>query len=124
MNVQDVDAGNWEKEVIASDVLTLVEFWHEKCSWCLRLNPVFEELAEEFRDRIKFTKLNILSKPDSREIAVRYGVMGTPTLMFFCKGRSIETVVGLAAKDRLKETVREMVEKHEQCIEQSTELKT
>ncbi len=111
MTVKDVNADNWEKEVMASNVLTLVEFWHENCPRCLRLSPILDELADEFKDRVRFLRLNVLSNSDNRETAIHHGVMGTPTVMFFLEGRNVGTMVGLIEKDNLRETIIGIVEK-------------
>jgi len=50
--------------------------------------------------------------------------MSTPTLLFFCEGRSVEGAVGFMPKERLKKTLDDVIEKHRECIKQSTELKT
>ncbi|KYH40682.1 MAG: Thioredoxin [Candidatus Bathyarchaeota archaeon B26-2] len=121
--VLDVDAESWEREVLQSDVLTVVDFWHDRCPWCIRLDPIFNEVAEEYRGKIKFAKLNVLEKPRNREIAIRYGVMGTPTLVFFCKGRPVGEVVGFMPKENLRDALDNMLKRHSDCIRQSTELK-
>ena len=123
-SVLEVNADSWEREVIESGVLTVVDFWHNHCPWCIRLDPVFREVAEEYEGRIKFVKLNVLESPENREIAIRYGIMSTPTLLFFCKGRPVEGVIGFMPKERLKKIMDDMLEKHIECIKQSTELKT
>lgn len=56
-------------------------------------------------------------------MAIHYGVMSTPTLLFLCEGRPVEGVVGFMPKERLKKTLDDVIEKHRECIEQSTELK-
>jgi thioredoxin 1 len=122
--VLDVSAANWEKEVLKADTIVLVDFWHKHCPWCIRLDPVYSEVAEEYEGKVKFTKINVLDSDENREIAVKYGIMGTPTLVFFCEGRSIETVTGFKSKEQLKQLVDDMLEKHKDCIEKSTELKT
>ena len=122
-NVLEANATNWKEEVLQSSVLTVVDFWHERCPWCIRLNPIFDEVAEEYKGKIKFVKLNVLASPGNREIAIRYGVMGTPTLVFFCAGRPVEEVVGFMPKERLKKILDAMLETHKECIKQSTELK-
>lgn len=121
-NVLELNAANWEREVLQSNVLTVVDFWHEHCSWCIQLNPIYEEMAEEHEGKIKFTKLNVLQNPDNREIAIRYGIMGTPTLAFFCAGRPLELFVGVS-KERLKNRLNEMLGQHKECVQQSTVLK-
>jgi thioredoxin 1 len=123
-SVLEVDANVWEHEVLQSNVLTLVDFWHERCPWCLRLNPILDEVAEEYKGRVKFVRLNVLKNQNNREIAVRHGIMSTPTLMFFCKGRPVEQVMGFMPKERLRKILDDMLERHRDCVRQSTELKT
>ena len=121
--VLDVSAGDWEKEILKSNTLVLVDFWHERCPWCKRLAPIYSEVAKEYEGKVKFAKLDVLESQDNREIAVKYGIMGTPTLVFFCEGRPIETIAGFQPKERLKQLVDDMVDKHRECIEKSTEFK-
>jgi len=120
----DVGADDWEREVLQSDLLTVVDFWHDRCPWCAMLDPVFSEVAEEYKNRIRFAKLNVLASPGNREIAISYGVMGTPTLLFFCAGRPVGGAVGFMPKERLRKTMDDMLERHTECVKQSTELKT
>ena len=121
--VLDVSAGDWEKEILKSNTLVLVDFWHERCPWCKKLAPIYSEVAKEYEGKVKFAKLDVLESQDNREIAVKYGIMGTPTLVFFCEGRPIETIAGFQPKERLKQLVDDMVDKHRECVKKSTEFK-
>lgn len=120
----DVDASEWEKEILQSNTLVIVDFWHERCSWCVKLTPIYNEVAEEYENKVKFAKLNVLANSENQQITVKYGVMSTPTLMFFCEGRPIETVVGFQTKAGFKQIVEDMLVKYQECVEKSTELKT
>lgn len=122
-SVLEVNAGNWKHEVLQSDVLTVVDFWHNRCPWCLRLNVIFNEVAEEYKDKIKFVKLNILENTSNRKIAVHHGIMSTPTLMFFCEKRSVGQALGFVPKEHLKVIFDDMLKKHRECIKHSAELK-
>lgn len=122
--LEEVNARNWEQRVLRSDMLTVVDFWHDRCPWCIRLDPILNEVAEEYKGKVKFAKLNILENPKNREIAIHYGIMSTPTLMFFCEGRPVEGVVGFMPKERLKKILDDTLERHKECVKQSTELKT
>ena len=121
--VLDVSAGDWEREILKSDTLVLVDFWHEQCPWCKRLEPIYNEVAREYEGKVKFAKLNALESKENRDIAVKYGIMGTPTLVFFCEGRPIETVAGFQPKESLKQLVDDVIDKHQECIKKSTEFK-
>lgn len=123
-SVLEADASNWEQEVLQSDMLTIVDFWHHRCPWCIKLNPIFNEVAEEYKDKIKFVKLNVLENPNNQQVAIQHGIMSTPTLMFFCEGRPVGQALGFMPKKHLKKLIDDMLEKHRECINQSTELKT
>lgn len=123
-SVLEADASKWEQEVLQSDMLTVVDFWHHRCPWCIKLNPIFNEVAEEYKDKIKFVKLNVLENPNNQQVAIQHGIMSTPTLMFFCEGRPVGQALGFMPKKHLKKLIDDMLEKHRECINQSTELKT
>jgi thioredoxin 1 len=122
-DVREVDASNWTTEVTQSDMLTAVYFWHNQCPWCFRLNPIFDEVTEEYRGKMKFVKLNVLGDPANQEIATNFGVMSTPTLMFMCNGRPVGQIVGLLSREDLEKALDDMLSRHRQCLTQSTELR-
>ena len=122
-SVLDVNADDWETEILKSDTLVVVDFWHDQCPWCKRLEPIYSEVSEEYKDKVKFAKINVLKSHENQNVAVQYGIMGTPTLVFFCDGRPVETVTGFQPKERLKQLVDDVIDKHRECVEKSTELK-
>lgn len=122
-SVLDVNADDWEKEVLQSNTLVVVDFWHDRCSWCMRLDPIYREVSEEYKDKVKFARLNVLASHENQTVAVKYGVMGTPTLTFFCEGRPVESIAGFQPKERLKQLVDGVISKHQECMGKSTEFK-
>jgi thioredoxin-related protein len=72
---------------------------------------------------MKFVKLNVLSKPENRELASNLGVMGTPTLMFFCQGRSLGQTVSYMPKEDLKKALDDMLGRYNRCIMQSSDIR-
>jgi len=123
-SVLDVNAESWESDVLKSESLVVVDFWHEHCSWCIKLNPIYDQVAEEYKDKAKFAKLNVLKTPDNQQLAAKYGVMGTPTIKFFCQGRPVQEAVGFMPGENIKKIVDEVLVKHQECVRHSTELKT
>jgi thioredoxin 1 len=98
-NVFDANGGDWEQEVLKSEILMVVDFWHDRCPWCLRLNPTFNEASKEYKSRIEFFELNVLEIPANRDIAIRHEITSTPTLMSFCEGRSVGQALGFMLKN-------------------------
>ena len=122
-NYIDADTTNWANEVLKFNMLTLVYFWHDTCPWCIKLNPIFNEITEEYRGKMNFVKLNVLSKPENRELASNLGVMGTPTLSFFCQGRSLGQTVSYMPKEDLKKALDDMLGRYNRCIMQSSDIR-
>ena len=124
MNIVELNGNNWDVEVNRSRVLTLVLFWHERCPWCREQEPIFEKLSAEFEGKVKFAKINVLESAENRQISLSLGVMGTPTLIFFCGGRPLMHLVGFAGEEELRRVVEDMLGRHRSCLLQSTELKS
>jgi thioredoxin 1 len=95
----DLSAENFAKEVLESKTPVLVDFYSNWCPPCKMLEPIFAELARELEGKIKFGRLNT---DGNRELAIRYGIRGIPTLILFKDGREEKRIVGLRSKEELK----------------------
>ena len=51
--VVEVDADAWEREVLQVEGPVVVDFWHHMCGWCIKLNPVYEQLPERYSDKLR-----------------------------------------------------------------------
>ena len=96
---------NFNKEVLESDELVLVDFWATWCGPCQMIAPVVEQIAKEHSDKLKVGKVNV---DDNQELAIKYGVMSIPTLMFFKAGNLVNTVVGFHSKSELEEIINSL----------------
>ena len=94
------------KEVIKSKKPVLVDFWAPWCGPCLAMGPAIEELAREYKGRVKVAKVNVDENPD---IAGRYGIKGIPTILFFKDGKLTDTLTGLMPKGRLEESLKKVL---------------
>ncbi len=117
----DLQAENWDEEVLKNEAPVVVDFWHHMCGWCLKLDPEFKRLPEAF-ENVKFAKMNILDSPENRKIAIESGVMGTPTIKVFCRGRIVGEIVGFKTSEMLMGGLNEILSQKEYCLEQSTPL--
>ncbi|HHT73921.1 MAG TPA: thioredoxin [Firmicutes bacterium] len=104
-HIIEVDDSNFEQEVLESDVPVLVDFWAVWCGPCRMIAPVFEELAEEYGDKVKFAKINV---DQVTEVVGRYSIMSIPTIMLFSDGDPVETIVGVQPKARYTELLDEV----------------
>lgn len=116
---KEVNAETWEKDVMKSDNPVVVDFWHEQCTWCQRLNPVYDELSKEYK-RATLAKLNVRTSNSNMNIAMKYGIMSTPTMKVFCDGRVVGELIGFMEKDVLKQELDKILEKSKNCLKQSS----
>ena len=86
------------EDVLQSEIPVLVDFTASWCGPCKMLAPVVAELAEEWAGKIKVLKLDV---DQDKELAVKYGGMGVPTLMLFINGEVEERLTGFKPKKRL-----------------------
>ena len=88
----------FEQEVLKSAVPVLVDYWAEWCGPCKMIAPLLDEVAVEYKGRLKVAKLNIDENPATPP---RYGIRGIPTLMLFKDGEVAATKVGALSKSQL-----------------------
>ena len=97
-NIPEVDETTFPNEVLTASGPVLVDFSAVWCGPCKLLDPIVEQLAHEWAGKLKVVKLDIDHSP---EVAMRYQVMGVPTLMLFVNGESRERIVGFQPKARI-----------------------
>ncbi|MDQ5952677.1 MAG: thioredoxin 1 [Patescibacteria group bacterium] len=97
-NPLELNASNFETEVLQSTIPVLVDFWAPWCGPCRMMAPVLEQLATEFEGKIKITKLNV-DLPEHQLLAHRYKVQGIPNLQLFKGGNVIQEYVGFRPAD-------------------------
>lgn len=103
----EVNDSNFENEVLKSDKPCLVDFWAEWCGPCLMVHPILEEIANEYAEKLKVRKLNV---DQNSQIAVKYGIMSIPCLLFFNDGKVVDQVIGAVPKKHFVEKIDKILE--------------
>ena len=115
--VVELNDKTWENNVEKGKKPVVVMFSSPTCPYCQQMKPYFEEYAKEYKDKILFAEVDISI---SQTIAARYGVMGTPTFKFFCKGKPVNELVGAIYPTVIKKTIETALEHGSQCAENTT----
>jgi thioredoxin 1 len=90
-NLKHFDGPTFEADVLKAGEPVVVDFYADWCGPCRMMTPAVEKLAEDFAGRVKIGKLDVDA---NQEIAIRYGVMGIPTLGLFRDGKLVDRLVG------------------------------
>jgi len=102
----EVTDDTFSKEVLNSKLPVLVDFWAEWCGPCKMVSPIVEELSNDYNGKVKVTKLDVDSNPQT---ATNYGIRGIPTLLMFKDGSAVDQIVGAVPKQDIAKRLDKII---------------
>ena len=90
---------NFAAEVEKAKLPVLVDFWAAWCGPCKIQGPIVEEIAKEYKGKVKVGKLDVDQNPQT---AGKFNIMSIPTLAIFKDGKVVNTMVGMQSKEAIK----------------------
>jgi thioredoxin 1 len=103
-NALVVNDSDFETEVEKHDGLAVVDFWATWCAPCRMIAPILDQLAVEYKGKVKVTKLDV---DTNVKTASRFNVRSIPTILFFKNGKLVDQVVGAVPKPALEMKFKE-----------------
>ena len=97
-NAVAVTDQSFQTEVLDSPVPVLVDFWAAWCGPCRAVGPIVEEIATEYKGKLKVVKVDV---DENQDISSRLRIQSIPTLMVFKDGRMVDRIVGAMPKPAL-----------------------
>ena len=94
-----VTDASFDKDVLNSSTPVLVDFWAEWCGPCKMIAPILDEIATEYKDKLRVAKIDIESNPQTPP---KFGIRNIPTLILFKNGTVEAQKVGSVRKPDLK----------------------
>ena len=89
--IQGTTSDTFAKLVLEGEGPIAVEFMSYGCAHCQIIEPVLQQVAAMVKSNEKIFRVNIAVEP---ELAERYGIQGTPTLIMFLDGTEVGRVEG------------------------------
>ncbi|MBQ9952450.1 MAG: thioredoxin [Clostridia bacterium] len=94
-------------ELMQGDKPVLVDFWAPWCSYCRRIGPAFEKIAEQYGGEIEVVKINI---DEEEALTAKTGIEVIPTLILYRKGKALGTTVAPQSKAAIESFIRNSME--------------
>ncbi|MFW9960936.1 MAG: thioredoxin domain-containing protein [Candidatus Thorarchaeota archaeon] len=79
-------------QTIQQTKLAFIEFYGEWCNPCKVLAPIFAELAQDYKERVYFAKIDI---DRNRMTVAQFGVHSVPMVIVFKNGKVVGSLHGL-----------------------------
>lgn len=96
----------FQKEVLESKGVVVVDFWAPWCGPCRMVSPTIDELAKEYAGKVKIGKVNV---DENSQVVNQYSIMSLPSIVFFKDGQPFKTMVGAQAKESYKQEIEQLI---------------
>ena len=98
MSVLHITKENFDA-VVSGPKPVLLDFWVTWCGPCRMVAPIVEEIASE-RDDIVVGKVDV---DQEMELAVKFGIVSIPTLIYLKDGMEVDKIVGYRPKSDIED---------------------
>ena len=105
-HVFEFTVGSFDSDVLQSDLPVLVDFWAEWCGPCKSIAPVIEEIAVEYKGKVRVGKVDV---DQHNQIAMQFGVRSIPTLLILKEGKVVKQLVGAVPKNNITELLYQVI---------------
>jgi thioredoxin 1 len=98
MGAEILDSSKFTEKIINGKEIAIVDFFADWCMPCKILGPILDSVADNFKGKVNFYKLNVDTESD---IAAQYNIMSIPSVVFFKNGTVVDNFVGSLPKEQI-----------------------
>lgn len=101
-DIVEADRETFYERIEEADTPVVVEFRADWCDVCKELDPVVEEIADEYEGTLEFLTVDI---DESGRLANELHVPDVPTFIAYFRGNSLKRISGDVASDDIEAIV-------------------
>lgn len=107
MSVMDLNAQGFAA-LTREETPVLVDFWAPWCTYCRRIGPAYDKIAQQYAGTLTAARVNIDTEP---ELARQEQIEVIPTLVLYRGGKSIASIVAPESKAMIEAFLEETLKK-------------
>lgn len=83
--------------ILLSDAPVVIDFWAPWCQPCKGFSPVFKDVAQERKGKVRFVKVDTEA---NQQLGSQYKIRSIPTIMVFKNGKKVDMLSGALSKSQ------------------------
>ena len=95
------------EQAMATGEAILVDFWAPWCSYCRRINPAYDKVAQQYNENLQVVKVNI---DDEALLAHQENIEVIPTLVLYKGGKALGSIVAPESKAAIDAFIQEKLQ--------------
>ena len=97
-----ISDGDFNQQVLGAQLPVLIDCWAPWCGPCKMIGPIMDELADQWKGKIRICKLNVDENPQT---SAKFQIRSIPTLLIFDNGKLKDTLVGALPKQQIVKAI-------------------
>ena len=108
MSVKAMNSESFRDALAQSGKPVLVDFWAPWCTYCRRIGPAYDKIAQQYADDLVVAKVNIDEEP---ALAQQEQIEVIPTLVLYRDGNAVASIVAPDSKAMIDRFLEEALKK-------------
>ena len=108
MSAQNMNTEAFRAALAQSEKPVLVDFWAPWCTYCRRIDPAYDKIAQQYADTLVVGKINI---DEEAALSQQEQIEVIPTLVLYRDGQAVASIVAPESKAMIDQFLEESLKK-------------
>ena len=108
MSAMNMNAETFRDALAQSEKPVLVDFWAPWCTYCRRIGPAYDKIAQQYVDSLVVGKVNI---DEEAALSQQEQIEVIPTLVLYRGGQAVASIVAPESKAMIDQFLEEALKK-------------
>lgn len=94
-------------DIIKQKHMVIIDFWAPWCAPCYIYEPIFEKVAEKYKDKAYFVRMNVDENPKTAD---ELGIVNIPTTAIIVDGKVEDMLIGAVEEEVLEGHLKKFIQ--------------